>query len=149
MSTVIPSSKSELKQNLILSCNSLLDKKAEDLKLLYFGEKISSHRLLCHCHWYLRPTLKALRDNLEKALKENSVQTLSRERFKPGGWLILDAIDFVVHLFSQDQRENYALEHLWKDASEVSLSELGIKIATIPNLFTLQVMRINISESLG
>jgi len=41
--------------------------------------------------------------------------------------LILDAIDFVVHLFSGEQRENYALEHLWKDADEVSLSELGLE----------------------
>ncbi len=127
MSTVIPSSKSELKQNLILSCNSLLDKKAEDLKLLYFGEKSPLTDCFVIATGTSDPHLKALRDNLEKALKENSVQTLSRERFKPGGWLILDAIDFVVHLFSKDQRENYALEHLWKDASEVSLSELGIK----------------------
>ncbi len=127
MSTVIPSSKSELKQNLILSCNSLLDKKAEDLKLLYFGEKSPLTDCFVIATGTSDPHLKALRDNLEKALKENSVQTLSRERFKPGGWLILDAIDFVVHLFSKDQRENYALEHLWKDASEISLSELGIK----------------------
>ena len=127
MSTVIPSSKSELKQNLILSCNSLLDKKAEDLKLLYFGEKSPLTDCFVIATGTSDPHLKALRDNLEKALKENSVQTLSRERFKPGGWLILDAIDFVVHLSSKDQRENYALEHLWKDASEISLSELGIK----------------------
>ena len=96
MSTVIPSSKSELKQNLILSCNSLLDKKAEDLKLLYFGEKSPLTDCFVIATGTSDPHLKALRDNLEKALKENSVQTLSRERFKPGGWLILDAIDFVV-----------------------------------------------------
>ena len=65
--------------------------------------------------------------NLEKTLKENAVETLSRERFKPGGWIILDAIDFVVHLFSQEQRENYALEHLWKDAQEISLSEIEVQ----------------------
>jgi ribosomal silencing factor RsfS len=39
----------------------------------------------------------------------------------------LDAIDFVVHLFSKEQRENYALEHLWKDAEEIKLSELGVE----------------------
>jgi len=32
----------------------------------------------------------------------------------------------VVHLFSEEQRVNYALEHLWKDADEISLSELGV-----------------------
>ena len=39
MTPVVPASKAELIQNLKLSCNSLLDKKAEDLKLLYFGDK--------------------------------------------------------------------------------------------------------------
>ncbi|MEL0098444.1 MAG: ribosome silencing factor [Opitutae bacterium] len=101
MSNVIPPSKSQLQQNLKLACNSLLDKKAEDVRLLYFGE----HSPLTDCFIIATgtsdPHLKALRDNLEKTLKENAVETLSRERFKPGGWLILDAIDFVVHLFSQ------------------------------------------------
>ena len=124
MSTVIPKSKSELKNNLILACNSLLDKKAADLKLLYLGEKSPLTDCFIIATGTSDPHLKALRDNLEKTLKENSVQTLSRERFKPGGWLILDAIDFVVHLFSEEQRENYALEHLWKDVREISLAEL-------------------------
>ncbi len=127
MTQVIPKSKSDLINNLKLACNSLLDKKAEDLKLLYFGEKSPLTDCFLIATGTSDPHLKALRDNLEKALKENSVQTLSRERFKPGGWLILDAIDFVVHLFSQEQRENYALEHLWKDAEEISLDELGVK----------------------
>jgi ribosome-associated protein len=127
MSPVIPSSKSELKANLTLTCNSLLDKKAEDLKLLYFGEKSPLTDCFIIATGTSDPHLKALRNNMEKTLKENGIETLSRERFKPGGWLILDAIDFVVHLFSKEQRENYALEHLWKDAEEINLSELGVE----------------------
>ena len=126
MSPVIPSSKSQLKESLNLACNSLLDKKAEDLKLLYFGEKSPLTDCFIIATGTSDPHLKALRDNIEKTLKENAVETLSRERFKPGGWMIFDAIDFVVHLFSQEQEKNYALEHLWKDAQEIKLSELGI-----------------------
>jgi ribosome-associated protein len=127
MCPVIPSSKSELQENLKLTCLSLIDKKAEDLKLLYFGEKSPLTDCFIIATGTSDPHLKALRDNLEKTLKEHSVETLSKERFKPGGWLILDAIDFVVHLFSKEQRDNYALEHLWKDAEEVSLTELGVE----------------------
>ncbi|MDC0368891.1 ribosome silencing factor [Opitutales bacterium] len=127
MTPVVPASKAELIQNLKLSCNSLLDKKAEELKLLYFGDKSPLTDCFIIATGTSDPHLKALRDNLEKTLKENSVETLSRERFKPGGWLILDAIDFVIHLFSREQRENYALEHLWKDAEEISLQELEIE----------------------
>ena len=123
---VLPPSKETLKQQLGLACNALLDKKAEDLTLLYFGEKSSLTDCFVIATGTSDPHLKALRDNLEKTLKENDIKTLSRERFKPGGWLVLDAIDFVVHLFSREQRENYALEHLWKDADELSLEELGV-----------------------
>jgi len=123
---VLPPSKETLKQQLGLACNALLDKKAEDLTLLYFGEKSSLTDCFVIATGTSDPHLKALRDNLEKTLKENDIETLSRERFKPGGWLVLNAIDFVVHLFSREQRENYALEHLWKDADELSLEELGI-----------------------
>jgi ribosome-associated protein len=123
---VLPPSKETLKQQLALACNALLDKKAEDLTLLYFGEKSSLTDCFIIATGTSDPHLKALRDNLEKTLNENKIETLSRERFKPGGWLVLDAIDFVVHLFSREQRENYALEHLWKDADELSLEELGV-----------------------
>ena len=126
MKPVLPPSKETLKQQLALACNALLDKKAEDLTLLYFGEKSSLTDCFIIATGTSDPHLKALRDNLEKTLKENKIETLSRERFKPGGWLVLDAIDFVVHLFSREQRENYALEHLWKDADELSLEELEV-----------------------
>ena len=69
------------------------------------------------------PHLKALRNNLE-TLKENKIEILYQDRFQPSGWLVLDAIDFVVHLFSKEQRNHYALEHLWKDAEHLDPQEL-------------------------
>ena len=124
MSSVLPETKSELRQNLHLACEALLDKKAEDLKLLYFGDKSPLTDCFIIATGTSDPHLKALRNNLEIVLKENKIETLSKDRFQPGGWLILDAIDFVIHLFSKEQRENYALEHLWKDAEQLSPEDL-------------------------
>jgi ribosome-associated protein len=124
MSSVLPETKSELRQNLHLACEALLDKKAEDLKLLYFGDKSSLTDCFIIATGTSDPHLKALRNNLEVVLKENEIETLSKDRFHPGGWLILDAIDFVVHLFSKEQRDNYALEHLWKDAEQLTPEDL-------------------------
>ena len=124
MSPVIPSSKSELKANLTLACNSLLDKKAEDLKLLYFGDKSPLTDCFVIATGTSDPHLRALRNELEKTLKENKIEILYQDRFQPSGWLVLDAIDFVVHLFSKDQRNHYALEHLWKDAEQVNPQDL-------------------------
>ena len=124
MTSVLPDSKSELRQNLHLACEALLDKKAEDLQLLYFGDNSPLTDCFLIATGTSDPHLKALRNNLEAVLKENKIETLSKDRFQPGGWLVLDAIDFVIHLFSKEQRENYALEHLWKDAKQLTPEDL-------------------------
>jgi ribosome-associated protein len=124
MTSVLPDSKSELRQNLHIACEALLDKKAEDLQLLYFGDNSPLTDCFLIATGTSDPHLKALRNNLEAVLKENKIETLSKDRFQPGGWLVLDAIDFVIHLFSKEQRENYALEHLWKDAEQLTPEDL-------------------------
>ena len=124
MSKTLPKSKSGLRKNLHIACEALLDKKAENLKLLYFGDKSPLTDCFIIATGTSDPHLKALRNNLEVELKENKIETLSKDRFHPGGWLVLDAIDFVVHLFSKEQRENYALGHLWKDAKQLTPEDL-------------------------
>ena len=114
----------ELRKNLRIACEALLDKKAMDLKLLYFGDTSPLTDCFIIATGTSDPHLKALRDNLEKTLKEHKIELFSRDRFQPSGWLVLDAIDFVVHLFSKEQRENYALENLWKDAESVEIEDL-------------------------
>jgi len=114
----------ELRKNLRIACEALLDKKAMDLKLLYFGNTSPLTDCFVIATGTSDPHLKALRNNLEKTLKEHKIELFSRDRFQPSGWLVLDAIDFVVHLFSKEQRENYALENLWKDALNLKAEDL-------------------------
>ena len=124
MTSVIPKEKSELRQNLKIACDALLDKKGENIKLLYFGGKSSLTDCFIIATGNSNPQIKALRDNVEKTLKENNVELFSKDRFQPSGWLVIDAIDFVVHIFSEEQRENYAIEELWKDADEILVDDL-------------------------
>ena len=114
----------ELRKNLRIACEALLDKKAMNLKLLYFGDASPLTDCFIIATGTSDPHLKALRDNLEKTLKDHKIELFSRDRFQPSGWLVLDAIDFVVHLFSKEQRENYALENLWKDAESLEAEDL-------------------------
>ena len=124
MTPALPVENSDLRKNLRLACEALLDKKAMDLKLLYFGNTSPLTDCFIIATGTSDPHLKALRDNLEKTLKDNKIELFSRDRFQPSGWLVLDAIDFVVHLFSKEQRENYALENLWKDAQSLEAEDL-------------------------
>ena len=60
----------------------------------------------------------------QSTVADTGIELFSKDRFQPSGWLVIDAIDFVVHRFSQEQRENYAIEQLWKDAEQVSVEDL-------------------------
>ncbi|MCP4217939.1 MAG: RsfS/YbeB/iojap family protein, partial [bacterium] len=40
----------------------------------------------------------------------------SIEGARQGDWILLDYFNFVVHIFSPEWREKYALEKLWMDA---------------------------------
>jgi ribosome-associated protein len=124
MKLALPVKDSELRKNLRITCEALLDKKAMDLKLLYFGDTSPLTDCFIIATGTSDPHLKALRNNLEKTFKDHKIELFSRERFQPSGWLVLDAIDFVVHLFSKEQRENYALENLWKDALNLKAEDL-------------------------
>lgn len=124
MTPALPVENSDLRKNLRIACEALLDKKAMDLKLLYFGNTSPLTDCFIIATGTSDPHLKALRDNLEKTLKDHKIELFSRDRFQPSGWLVLDAIDFVVHLFSKEQRENYALESLWKDAQSLKAEDL-------------------------
>jgi ribosome-associated protein len=124
MTSALPVENPELIKNLRIACEALLDKKAMDLKLLYFGNTSPLTDCFIIATGTSNPHLKALRNNVEKTLKEQGIELYSRDRFQPSGWLVLDAIDFVVHLFSEEQRENYALENLWKDALNLKAEDL-------------------------
>lgn len=45
------------------------------------------------------------------------------EGLPQGRWVLLDYVDFVVHLFHPQQREFYQLERLWGDAPAMALGE--------------------------
>ena len=68
--------------------------------------------------------VKTLTDEVDRALSELGEPPLRREGYRGGGWILLDFGCVIVHIFQQDMREFYNLEHLWSDAEEVPLSSL-------------------------
>lgn len=76
------------------------------------------------------PHIKALRAELDRALKENDVQLVGNERSVDSGWVVVDAFDFMVHLQTGEMRDYYELDRLWKDAEEISFSRENILRST-------------------
>jgi ribosome-associated protein len=114
-----------LLRNLI---SALEDKKAENLKLLHVGglSDITDYLLLATGN--SEPHLRALRIETEKVLDAAKVKIAGMDSggFN-SGWTVVDAYQIMVHFFTAEQRQNYALDKLWKDATEADLKTLSAK----------------------
>ena len=44
------------------------------------------------------------------------------EGMQTGDWIVLDYVDFIVHLFIPELREKYALEELWQEGKVVDIT---------------------------
>lgn len=67
----------------------------------------------------------AIGDEIELRLKrEFATYPNSVEGRKQGEWILMDYVDFVVHIFLAEKRAFYDIERLWKSAKTVDLAEL-------------------------
>ena len=64
---------------------------------------------------------KAISQALEEELLKSGQHVLHIEGEQDGDWIVLDYVDFIIHLFIPEFREQYALEQLWKNASIVDV----------------------------
>lgn len=107
-----------------LCCRALDEKKAVDLRVLDVSEQSSITDFLVLATGSSEPHLRALRVELEKAIDASKTHIVGMEVSQDSGWIVVDAFDVMVHIFSPDTREKYGLENLWKDAVEVSVPKL-------------------------
>lgn len=107
-----------------LSCRVLDDKKAGDLRVLDVSKQSSITDYLVIATATSGPHLRAMRVELEKAIDASGVRILGMETAQESGWIVVDLFDVMIHLFTAGPRELYALENLWKDATDVSVARL-------------------------
>lgn len=63
--------------------------------------------------------LRALIDDCDRSLAAEGTKHYRLSGTPESGWIILDYLDFVIHVFSESARDHYALETLWKDAPRI------------------------------
>jgi ribosome-associated protein len=105
-------------------CRALDDKKAGDLCVLDVSGLSSITDYLIIATGTSEPHLRALRVELEKLLDAAKVRILGMDTEQGSGWLVVDAFDVMVHIFTEEMRAHYRLEKLWKDAVELSVPRL-------------------------
>ncbi len=114
----------EYRQLLAICCQALDDTKGEDIAILNVSRQSSITNFLILATANSQPHLRALKRDLDKALKDHKVHILGVDEGDESGWSVVDAFDVMIHLFTPEMRENYALETLWKDADPVDVESI-------------------------
>jgi len=71
--------------------------------------------------------IQAIADAVDERLEALGLRVTHSEGYKQAEWVLLDYVDFVVHVFSEKARQFYDLERLWKSAKRLEPAELMAK----------------------
>ncbi|MFZ0770120.1 MAG: ribosome silencing factor [Candidatus Sulfotelmatobacter sp.] len=117
--------KNDLKRQVAAAIQACLDKKAEELSILEMEKgsgAFTDYFVLCSG---TNPRqVQAIADEVELRLKAADLRPAHVEGYRQAEWILVDYVDFVVHVFSEKARKFYDLERLWKTARRLEPSEL-------------------------
>jgi ribosome-associated protein len=106
------------------------DKKAEDIRILALDPAesgLTDYFLICNGTNDRQNV--AITDEIEIRLKrEFNTYPNSVEGRRQGEWILMDYVDFIVHVFSAEKRAYYGLERLRKSATTISIAELNAEL---------------------
>src|SRR5580704_14990136 len=106
------------------------DKKAEDIRILALDPAesgLTDYFLICNGTNERQNV--AIVDEIEIRLKRDfNTYPNSVEGRRQGEWILMDYVDFIVHVFSAEKRAYYGLERLRKSATTISIAELNAEL---------------------
>src|SRR5262249_53005235 len=113
-SSIISTSRSRegelINGTLSLVVDAALDKKALDVAVLDLTELGSITDYFIVCHGLSSRQVQAIADRVEERLREIKLRPGHVEGYEAGEWILMDYVDFVVHIFTEEKREFYDLE---------------------------------------
>src|ERR1043166_8902568 len=116
----------ELRKRVAEAIGAAQEKKAEDLTLL----QMDSDSPVFTDYFVIASgsnprQIQAISDEVEQRLSRSGLSPTHVEGYNQAEWVLLDYVDFVVHIFSEKARKYYDLERLWKSAKRLQPSELA------------------------
>jgi ribosome-associated protein len=120
----------ESNQLLLAAAAACEDKKAEDIRILALDPTesgLTDYFLICNGTNDRQNV--AITDEIELRLKrEFGIYPNSVEGRRQGEWILMDYVDFIVHVFSEEKRAFYGLERLRKSATTLSIADLNAEL---------------------
>jgi ribosome-associated protein len=117
---------SDVRKQVAMALEAVENKKAEDVALLQLPSESSTFTdYFLICSGQNPRQVQAIADEVDERLsKRLGVEPNNREGYQTGEWILLDYVDFVVHIFNAQRRAYYDLERLWKSAHRLTAAEL-------------------------
>ena len=106
---------------------ALDSKKGQNIKLLRISDVSSLADYFLICTGTSSTHVKTLCDHADYTLEQLGEPMLGREGHRGNSGELLDFGSIVVHVFTEEAREFYALERLWADAQQVDISDIIIE----------------------
>lgn len=104
-------------------------KAATDIVVLDMRRLVSYTDFLVVCTARNERQARAIADEVKLKLKqEGGLLPSGSEAAEAAGWIVLDYLDCVLHVFTEEARQRYQLEDLWREAPRLEgTSQDGVR----------------------
>src|SRR5262249_42011499 len=120
----------EIRQPVARAGKSIERKKGEDVVILEMDRNSGAFTdYFVVCSGTNPRQIQAIADDVQKQLAESGQRPNSVEGYNQAEWVLVDYVDFVLHIFSERARSFYDLERLWKSAKRLTPADLSKKPA--------------------
>ena len=116
--------KKKLTGDVARAVKAALEKKAINVVVLDLRHTPAFTDFFVLCSGQNARQVKAIADNVEEALRAAKVRPAHIEGYDRSEWVLMDFFNFIVHVFSPQTREFYALERLWGDAERIEIDDV-------------------------
>lgn len=117
--------KNDLKHQIAEAIAACLEKQAQELAILELEHGSGAFTdYFVMCSGTNPRQIQAIADGVDERLERIGLRVTHTEGYKQAEWVLLDYVDFVVHIFSEKARRFYDLERLWKSAKRIEPAEL-------------------------
>ena len=118
-------SKKEIQKQVVAAFRAAEEKKATDISLLKLDKSSSGFTdYFLVCSGSNPRQIQTIADEVQDQLEKIGQRVTHIEGYQQAEWVLLDYVDFVVHIFSEGARKFYDLERLWKSAKRITAEEL-------------------------
>ena len=116
----------ESRQAAVAAARAAAAKQAEHITILDVHGLIVITDYFVICSGATERQVRTIVEEIEKALRDLGRKPVRREGESERRWVLLDYVDLVVHVFTEQEREYYDLERLWGDAPRSAWEDEGI-----------------------